>query len=931
MSNIQITANSRLTQSLKQQAFAQQLQSVAETPQVMTLAQWWTQWERGCLLRGELSLEAIGATTLSPFETQLVWEQALEAVLKDPQAPWKDDDGAPLSLLNPVSTAKQLHQAWSLWMEWLSESQREASEQLHFDAPEVALFKKVAEHYQRLLDTHGWRDEVAYQQQRLHWLQEGKGRLPACFELYGFDELTPLMSRWRDIVQQRGSQVHEKMPAQTSLPACERYVAHDMVDEVQRVAQWCVQQWQALQEIKPAHQIAIGVVAPNLADCKSALCQALDEQLALAGLQSLQLQSQGGEALYNVSLGEPLSEALMVKNALQSLNVFLQPQKTLDYALWSEWLLSPYTLGELAQRHRTDAQLRRLQWASFRWPMLLASEAAQTTFPKGLLNRLQRWQETLQQKETGRMSVAEFVDLAENCLQQIGWASGKTLDKSGGHALNSDEQQQKNAFYEALTQFRQLGNTQGKRRMSEWLAWLQRFTSERVHQSQSVGLQPIQVIGMLEAGGQRFDALWVMGLSDEAWPRMPNPNPFLPMALQRQYGLPRCDAQRELRYAQHVTRRLRLAAPHQVWSYARFDAEAERLPSALLESELFAEAKIYHPPAYETLAQSARRLGVQPEWVLDERGPEIASGTLVPGGSGILQAQNVCPLMAFVDFRLGARKGLESVEEGLQSTNQGTLIHAILQNFWEQVRTQPALLALSDEALQQRLQGLIEQEFATLQNRFDVPYLQLEQARILQLLVQWLALEKQRANFSVTHTEQAVEVELAGVRFKLIIDRIDEVAGAPVILDYKTGKASVNDLIKTPLRAPQLAVYLHALDTSVAGIGYGLLHSDDGVRLSALGETDEVFGELSQQRSVQVFARLAENPKHELYDVHWEDLLESLKQAVANLAQSVQQGEAQMRFDKPADLAYAAGYLALRVPEVEAQLSVVGRHMEASE
>ena len=41
---------------------------------------------------------------------------------------------------------------------------------------------------------------------------------------------------------------------------------------------------------------------------------------------------------------------------------------------------------------------------------------------------------------------------------------------------------------------------------------------------------PIQIMGLLEATGLRFDHLWIMGLHDEALPAAANPNPFLPIS-----------------------------------------------------------------------------------------------------------------------------------------------------------------------------------------------------------------------------------------------------------------------------------------------------------------------------------------------------------------------------------------------------------------
>jgi inactivated superfamily I helicase len=45
---------------------------------------------------------------------------------------------------------------------------------------------------------------------------------------------------------------------------------------------------------------------------------------------------------------------------------------------------------------------------------------------------------------------------------------------------------------------------------------------ERVFQPETPAV-PIQILGPLEADHLEFDHLWVLGLTDEAWPRMARP------------------------------------------------------------------------------------------------------------------------------------------------------------------------------------------------------------------------------------------------------------------------------------------------------------------------------------------------------------------------------------------------------------------------
>ena len=940
MSVIHISANSRLTQTLKQSMFSQQDHLVAETPQIMTLAQWWDQWEQNALLCGDIAMDAPIKKRLTAFESQMIWESILETESQKRL----DEHGQPLDLLNLSNTAKQLYQAWSYWMEWLSEEQQTLSADQHFDAAEVALFKACLKQYQILLEKHDWQDAVLHQHQQLNGLANALGvhqgakqdskqdakqgmkknahRMPNRFELHGFDDITPFMQTWISTVQAFGCEV---ITHQTALPITpdniKIYRARDAQDEVQQVAYWCVQQWLKRQKSQAHYEIKIAVIAPNLADYKAPLSRALHEQLALSAQQHLPLHDTDTESLFNISLGVALNEVPLVQNALLTLKLFCQPKRPCHYSDWSRWLISPYTSGDWVGNQKADAKLRAQQWAHFKWPRLIESDSARALSPQ-LKAKFVTWQPIIESKAHLKMGVSEFVQLVSECLQTLGWCHNRTL--------SSDEKQQQNAWFKRLEAFSALTETQGHQSVSYWLAVLQRFVSEAVHQSQSKGVQPIQIMGMLEAGGQQFDALWVMGLNDEAWPRMPNPNPFLPILLQRAHAMPRCDAQKELRYAQHVTERLYHSTTEQVWSYAVQQGEAQMRISPLLETERFNHAKVYAPKGYQTLSKASFDQRSVLDWVLDHRGPQIPIDLIhplkAPGGTGILQAQSQCPLMAFIDYRLGARNGLKAVEDGLQTTNQGTLIHEILEHFWLEFKTQTTLLTLSEKALHEALKKHIQNQFNQLARSFDEHYLKLEQARIFELLCQWMDLEKQRPNFAVIDTEKMIPITLAGITFSVAVDRIDLVAGESVILDYKTGKANAANLFKSPIKAPQLAVYLFTTKAQVCGLGYGLLHSDDGVKISAVANEQSVFD--SKARSIHVFANMAEKEGGDFYEVAWPDFLDSLRQEVLDLATQIQQGVADMRFEKPTDVAYANGRLALRLPEVERQLTQAGLMQE---
>lgn len=901
---LHLSANSRLSAHLKV-SFARQADApVIATPLVMTWPQWWAHWQDQALLSGELSWPY--TRVMSAFEATHQWSLLL-------------DKHAPTPLLNLADTAKQLYQAWCLWVEYGASQE---SAELEMDkSQEWQLFSLCRDDYQAWLSEHSWLDEPLLMQQRLAWFEQGLGECPSQIDWHGFDELTPFMQAWWSACEARGAlsnlinqaavAAEDQAAAQADLFATPSrqlaiYSAADPRDEAQQVAAFCVHQLtQALQQSKPLDQIRIGVVAPNLEEVKAPLSFWLDDQLFQHIETHPILAEHSTDRLYNFSLGTALSRLPYIQFIQQTLNLGFNPHKSVAFEDFSQWLISPFCVGDISERHALDRNLRRLQWAWIKWPDLVnQNESDSLRWPKNLQAFLQALS-ALKLKSSGNLS--QFVDQVQACLD--------TLGSFRQTSLSSELFQQHEKFTDSLAQFAGLQGLQGQLSMSEWLGLWQRFCSQTLHQAQSTWIQPIQVMGMLEAGGQDFDALWVMGLDDEAWPRPAQPNAFLPLRWQRQNQLPRCDAARELEYARRLTARLSDSAQQVVMSFAKQKGEAVSMPSPLIELERW--------PSYQALnvhstAHQAWCLRPTSEMREDYQAPEVANGALVPGGSGMLSAQMKCPLMAFMDYRLGAKYGLQSVEDGLASTDQGSIMHSVLEHFWQQTETQVALLAMDEAFLTQRLQSLLDAEFEPLEKRFAPSYVALEKARMLGVLQEWMALEKARPmSFKVVETELGLELEIAQIKFRISIDRIDETDIGQVLIDYKTGHASLNDLLKEPIRAPQLAVYLLAVaglqQAEVAGLGYGLLSSDKGVRWSLISEDTDLVG-----KGERAWSRISQ--KGDWQDVSWPDFLNFLQDQVTQLAQDVKRGFAPMWYQKDTDLVYSPSLLALRKPEVQAQI-----------
>ncbi|MES1260135.1 MAG: PD-(D/E)XK nuclease family protein, partial [Acidobacteriota bacterium] len=299
---------------------------------------------------------------------------------------------------------------------------------------------------------------------------------------------------------------------------------------------------------------------------------------------------------------------------------------------------------------------------------------------------------------------------------------------------------------------------------------------------------PVQVLGVFEASGMRFDELWVMGMHDEAWPEPPGPNPFLPLALQRRLGLPHASAERELAFARRVTERLLASAPRAVVSWPRREGDRDLRPSPLVARLPQVMAELLEMAPAETFAERVRQAGGT-ESLSDRAAPAVPGETWSRGGARLFQFKAACPFRAFAELRLGAGP-LEHPELGLDPRLRGTLLHIALERLWAAVESHVRLREMGEgerrTAVREAVAAAIAEKCG--RRRLAPRLRELEQARLEALLLEWLEIEGDRQPFRVVAREEKREVELGGVKVRVKVDRVDELEdGRRVILDYKSG------------------------------------------------------------------------------------------------------------------------------------------------
>jgi ATP-dependent helicase/nuclease subunit B len=125
--------------------------------------------------------------------------------------------------------------------------------------------------------------------------------------------------------------------------------------------------------------------------------------------------------------------------------------------------------------------------------------------------------------------------------------------------------------------------------------------------------------------------------------------------------------------------------------------------------------------------------------------------------------------------------------------------------------------------------------------------LEVEAQRVEDRLMEWMEVEKRRANFTVLKTEDTLQqMHLGGVELRCRIDRIDQVEQGIVLLDYKAGMVDSKACDGERPDEPQLPAYAVLRQDSssdekpLAGIAFGGLHPRN-VALTVVGSLAGVF------------------------------------------------------------------------------------------
>lgn len=852
-----LTGNARSTRALHR-LYAKTMQAEGAVawpaPQILDLHSWLAEQWKSLLLTGTED-----RLLLNDLQERVLWEGIIAPAIKR------------FSLVDPARMAELAQGAYSLLANYNSLGRLEDSMWTSDASAEPEIFHRWARTFQQECTHQRWIPRCELIEAVTHAFQWGTLAPPKEIGWIGFDRVTPAEQVLHTALAARGAAQREltwdiDRPAPPVL-----YTAQSEHDETTACAEWVKTQ------LASHPQSRIGILMPDLASRRPQLER---EFYRILSPERFPISAGPVPVLpFEFSLGQPLAQVPLVHAALLLLRWLRAPLMQQELS----WLLLSSTLGaaqgEVARDAlaQLDAKLRTLRCA----PPELTLESflrqpqggvpAVSALHHDLSGMLQLHRRALRQATAG-----EWLRRIARLLQAARW--GERSDRS------SILFQAREAWERMLEQVASL-DLFAKEPLpyKKALEILERTAQETIFAPESEDA-PVQVMGAYAASGQSFDAIWFLGATDTAWPATGRPNPLLPNALQRELDMPHASEAENFALAHRVMARIAESSGTIIYSYAQMSDESVQRPSPLVSN--------FAPATFTVSAQPPRTLSL--ETVADDTWVPLLNAGLSSGGHTPLKRQAECPFQAFVFQRLAVRE-LPVAGRGLSPADRGNLFHKVMQGVWSEDIGSCTHLTSHADLLHVTATGTLRPLVAghtaaamrwlgaECGDPWQRAYLKAEEERTIDLVLDWLAIEATRQPFHVAQVEERSSIFVGELALTVRADRIDDVAGGKLLIDYKTGEVSTTSWDGARPEQPQLPLY--------AAFG----HADDlvGAVFAQVRPSKLAFkGRVADPRT-NLSDKLAAKDA-QLIGAYNPEMVEQWRGILLNLSESFVRGEAQV-------------------------------------
>jgi probable DNA repair protein len=773
-----LAANARAARALHlRYAEAMQAENAGawRTPRILDLHSWFVEQWLAVVLTG-----AEGRVLLTELQEHALWESLIEPTLTG------------ISLIEPAHMASLAQQAYALLAEYNQLQRLDDSMWLPEANSEPEVFRSWARSFQRECTRHHWLPRCKLIGAITHALRWGMLPTPPEIGWLGFDRATPAEADLQSVLESLGTRQHVLSWKIEPQSPPRLYTAQSEKEETAACAAWVRGQLESNPKAR------IGILLPDLESRRPQLERDLYRTLSPAHLPITAGASPN--LPFEFSLGQPLAQVPLVHAALLLLRWLHRPlmQQEISWLLLSSTLGSAQGSGAREALANLDRSLRNRSCAPPEMSLESFLRHPQHGFPavRALAHDLAAMLEQ-HRRNVRDASPGEWVRRVAHLLHTARW--GERADAS------SLLFQAREAWERLLDAVAALDFANRTLSFPKFLNTLEQAAQDTIFAAESADA-PVQVMGAYAASGQSFDAVWFLCATDAAWPIPGRPNPLLPLALQRDAGMPHASPAEDTALAHRAMERVAAGAGEVIYSWAEMSDEAAQRPSSLVNQ--FAPATVTIP------ARSQPPIAL--ETVQDNHWIPFSGGAVASGGQMALKRQANCPFQAFVFQRLQVRE-LSIAGRGLSPSDRGRLLHKVMELIWSK-EAEPHLSSHADlrsammtGTLRPLVAAHTEAAMRWLNpahgDAWQRAYLKAEKERTVSLVLDWLEIESERQPFQVAQVEQKIDLVVGGLALKVRADRIDEVPGGKLLIDYKTGEVSTAGWDGPRPDQPQLPLY----------------------------------------------------------------------------------------------------------------------------
>lgn len=807
--NVTVVAPTRLLAAVASQQFAEEQLRKGRTSWVRSPVLSMGAWLARCWQESRYALGNV-PTLLSPHQEHALWRQIIAGEKPD--------------LFDLDATAAMASRTERLLAEWRLPSKAANFPRSHASTQ----FRQWSELFEQRCVTERWMSRAALWQDLPSWIsQDACAREPVVFLL--FKPPTPALAEVLRALSPKASLEHLQNPREPAVVPGKQCA--DTASEYQFAASWA----RGAFEANRRHSVAVFI--GNRSAEPRALARAFRDTFYSGACRFLidgRLGTAQNDPLaYNILPAEPLVNEPLIAGALALLEIARKriPVSAAGAILRSRWIAG--AVEEQAARATADVQLRRLRELD-----ISLSEIEYAA--RNCQNLKEQWVAVrpLLQQQGENDTFAGWSKFVGNLLTALGWP--------GEGELGSREQSALEGWKTALSQLGSLSLVCEDVTFEAMLVQLRRLLAAGLEREG--GLQaPIQVLGTAEASGLEFDGAMITGLGEESWPPPVSSTPFIPLAVQREY--------RPISTPADQLAELFACAPSVMAAWSGRLSPSAR---SFVDPGNFPDTDVWQGKTTWNSYKPA---------ILDEIGevfaPPYQAGENARGGSGLIKSQSLCPFRAFAEYRL-ASGSLEEGCLGFDSRDRGGNLHTALEFVWQKLGSLDRLKAMSAVDLEAIVNEAAALSFTSRNSSsFGKIVTAVELGRIKEVVHGWLRIEKDRLQpFTVENVEEEQYFDLAGLRLRLRIDRIDRLRnGGLILIDYKSGKQGQEKLDCPRPEEPQLLVYAAGLGNSVEGIVFAQIKRDD---IRPVGFTrDKHFKKEGNKKTVEALgaawsARMAE-------------------------------------------------------------------------